>query len=631
MNTTFQVLCAAALTIAASGVVARDRPGTPNGEKAYACGDQFNQTPAVCVDVNNTASEPVRIEVDVTLNGVRMERGAVGGDVQCPERELHLTDEELKRLPFTRTPGGGYIVTTRQVPYRSCEAARMLLEPTHRVNVKTGKEVLPGDAIVRHKTGDFDPEARVGVPPQGIRLSNVAPQSNYCFRFRTRRVSDDVVSEHWSNWTCAQARALPAKPATPKAFSATFLAAAWNGSSKDKPLTHRVVVRWEATARAGFYEVLKKRFVGGKDRYEETIEVPAEVIAFGGQSVEMCAENISGRTCTSTLFARSNQPGDWMPAEIKGGKEVIREVTAAAQPKLRPTTESNLALPPAGNDFDGDRNGDIVWHNEATGEIQIWFMRGNARIGRANITDGASTARIGPPWSIAASNDFNGDGLADLLWYNASTGETQVWFMDGSRLSSRATVVNESGQPFLVGPPWHNVAARDMNRDGRADIVWHNRQTGALQVWVMERQRAATEGLRVIHRAALMADSGMLTLATPPAAIYDMDGDGSPDLVVRDGNTVQILFMQGLKVARRSAVRMGNGGGLPLGSSWSITGANDYDRDGSGDLLLHDAASGETRQWLMLRGEVVAETRALDAQRDGGGALVGLPWRQMNQ
>ena len=626
MNTTVQVLFAAAVAIAAADAAARDRPGTPNGEKAYACGDQFNQPPAVCVDVNNTASEPVRIEVDVTLNGARMERGAVGGDVQCPERELHLTDEELRRLPFTRTPGGGYIVTTRQVPYRSCEAARMLLEPSHKINVKTGKEVLPNDAIVRHKTGDFDPESRIGVPPQGIRLSNVAPLSKYCFRFRTRRISDEVVSEHWSNWTCAQARALPAKPDAPR-FSMSFLPAAWNGSSKDKPLTHRVVLRWQGSARAGFYEVLDHRFPGGKSSYEETIEVPASVIALGGESVELCARNVSGSRCTTALFARVNETDDWMKKQIKGAPEVIRAVEEAAQPKLKPATESNNALPPGSNDFNGDRNGDIVWHNDATHETQIWFMRGHARIGRATVTDAAGgPARIGPPWRIAASNDFNGDGKADLLWYNASTGESQLWFMDGARLASRATVLDEAGQPFLVGLPWHIVAARDMNRDGRADIVWHNRQTGTVQVWMMDR-----EGYRVSQRLGLVAEgTALLTLATPPIAIHDLDNDGSPDLVVRNGTTVQIIFMQGVKVARRSVVHASDRSVVQLGQSWSITGANDFNRDGYGDLLLHDDASGETRQWSM-QGDTVVQVRTIDAQLDGGGALVGLPWRQMNQ
>lgn len=623
MSTTFQVLCAAALTIAASGVAARDRPGTPNAEHAYACGDQFNQAPAVCVDVSNTASEPVKFETEVTLNGARVEPGALGGDVECLYREMRLSDEELKRLPYTRTPAGGYIVyPAPSVPYRSCEAVQSLMSRT--ISFKNGKEMVPTSAIATRKTGDFDRQTRLGVPPQGIRLRNVAPLSNYCFRFRTRRVSDEVVSAQWSNWTCAQARALPAKPDAPK-FSVSFRAAEWNGSSKDKPLTHRVVLSWGAAARTGFYEVLDHRFPGGKAHYEETIEVPASVIAFGGQTVELCARNVTGSRCTTALIARSNETRDSMPARIKGGPEVIHEVEAATQPKLKTSAASNIALPPGGNDFNGDRNGDIVWHNDATHETQIWFMRGNARIGRATVADAAGgAARIGPPWSIAASNDFDGDGKADLLWYNASTGESQLWFMDGARLASRATVVDESGQPFLVGHPWHIVAARDMNRDGRADIVWHNRQTGTLQVWVMDRHR-------VSRRAGLIAEgTGLLTLAVPPIAIHDMDADGSPDLVLRSGNSAQILFMNGQKVARRSAVRMSDGNPMPLGSSWSITGANDFNRDGYGDLLLHDDTTGETRQWSM-RGDTVVQVRAIDAQADGGGALVGLPWRQTNQ
>lgn len=622
MNTAFQALCAVALTLTACSVTARDRPGTPNGEKAFACGDPFNQAPAMCVEVNNTASEPVKFETEVTLNGAPVEPGALGGDVECLYREMQLSAEEMKRLPYTRTPAGGYIVyPPPSVPYRSCEAAQSLMSRT--ISFKNGKEMVPTSAIARYRTGEFNRETRLGVPPQGVRLRNVAPLSNYCFRFRTRRISDEVVSERWSNWACAQARALPAKPDAPK-FSVSFLPASWNGSSKDKPLTHRVVLRWAPSARAGFYEVLNNRFIGGKSNYEETIEVPEAVIKFGGQSIELCARNVSGSRCTTALFARANETSDWMKEKIKGAPEVIRAVDAESQPKLKPATTSDVALPPGQNDFNGDRNGDIVWHNDATHETQIWFMRGNARIGRSTVTDLSGPARIGPPWSIAASNDFNGDGKADLLWYNASTGESQLWFMDGARLASRATLVNESGQPFLVGPPWHIVATRDMNRDGRTDIIWHNRQTGTVQVWVMDHHR-------VTHRAGLIAEgAGLLTLATPPIAIYDMDADGSPDLVVRSGSTLQVLFMQGVKVARRSVVRAGDGSAMQLGLSWSITGANDFNRDGYGDLLLHDDTTGETRQWSM-HGDTVVQARTLDAQLDGGGALVGLPWRQMNQ
>ena len=46
---------------------------------------------------------------------------------------------------------------------------------------------------------------------------------------------------------------------------------------------------------------------------------------------------------------------------------------------------------------------------------------------------------------------------ADILWHNASTGETQVWLMDGHKLIGRATVLGENGSPAFVGLPWSIV------------------------------------------------------------------------------------------------------------------------------------------------------------------------------
>lgn len=47
--------------------------------------------------------------------------------------------------------------------------------------------------------------------------------------------------------------------------------------------------------------------------------------------------------------------------------------------------------------------------------------------------------------------------VSDILWYNSSTGETQIWFMDGHRVASRATVLGEDGSAVFVGPPWSIV------------------------------------------------------------------------------------------------------------------------------------------------------------------------------
>ena len=47
--------------------------------------------------------------------------------------------------------------------------------------------------------------------------------------------------------------------------------------------------------------------------------------------------------------------------------------------------------------------------------------------------------------------------VSDILWYNSSTGEIQVWFMDRHKLTGRATVLGEDGSAIFIGPPWSIV------------------------------------------------------------------------------------------------------------------------------------------------------------------------------
>jgi len=104
------------------------------------------------------------------------------------------------------------------------------------------------------------------------------------------------------------------------------------------------------------------------------------------------------------------------------------------------------------------KKSDIVWYNSQTGETQIWFMNDNRIASRATVVDeNGNFIPIGLPFSIVGAGDMNGNGKADIVWYNSQTGETQIWFMNDNRIASRATVVDENGNFIPIGLPFSIV------------------------------------------------------------------------------------------------------------------------------------------------------------------------------
>jgi hypothetical protein len=53
--------------------------------------------------------------------------------------------------------------------------------------------------------------------------------------------------------------------------------------------------------------------------------------------------------------------------------------------------------------------------------------------------------------SVSNVADFNGDGKADLVWRNATTGDTSMWLMNGTTPLS-ATTINAGAALTVVNP-----------------------------------------------------------------------------------------------------------------------------------------------------------------------------------
>ena len=130
----------------------------------------------------------------------------------------------------------------------------------------------------------------------------------------------------------------------------------------------------------------------------------------------------------------------------------------------------------------------VVFQNSATGDISRWTMQGQTVLGY-----GGTLASLGAnsPWQIVGAPDLDGDGKSDLLFWNSSTGEVSYWGCDLANsqvLSFNGDIAQEADTN------WHLVGSEDTDGDGHADLVWWNASTGEVSRWLMNGTTVAQYG-----------------------------------------------------------------------------------------------------------------------------------------
>ncbi len=265
---------------------ARDRPGTPSQEQLTVCGTPApSYRPLLCGRFDNTASEKVRVEIQMTRNGASF--------------PLDTSSITCSNMPTSRSPNGTYTPSGEE----GCYTPAQILERKDYYYV--------------------------------FRTGAVNFSTQYCVRFRARRTSDDVVSENWSNYACAQTPAPPPKPGKPD-FGVTFYGTQTSvapGTSGQKTATipERLDVVVNLPSAGAVNQDVRIFALGNTTPLSSATKYPFQFALapnLTAVSVQVCGYNFSGQTCTIKPYTLTSSSQITLP----NARAPVSIATAAPKP-----------------------------------------------------------------------------------------------------------------------------------------------------------------------------------------------------------------------------------------------------------------------------------------------------------
>jgi len=239
-------------------------------------------------------------------------------------------------------------------------------------------------------------------------------------------------------------------------------------------------------------------------------------------------------------------------------------------------------------DYNGDGKVDLLWRNNSNGEVDVWNSTSGSSVG---FTTG-TLAEVPTVWALQQSAaDFNGDGYADLVWRNTSTGELDLWSSKGTSAETYTT------QNLGVIPlSWTIQEFGDFNGDGRADIIWRNSSTNEVDVWTSK------DGSSVAFNTQ---DLGVIPSVWALDGVGDFNGNGADGLVWRNTSTGEVDIWS---FTGNSTVSVSSQEIAVVPTSWNLVAVGDYNGDGKADLLWQNSSTGEVDVWLSNAGTGVSFT-----------------------